>query len=1275
MFYLNRIFSLRVTRVMMVIAFFALLIVAIWFLGPFLGFGETRPLESTEARVIFIVLALLCLIGLWFNTPFFLITVATACVIVWVIGPYVFIGDGYPLAEMSSRFIVIGVILFLALVYGAWKLLLALKNNPKLLDTLFSSKEVKVDTQVTEINAVIRDAVSYIKKIRKNVSLFQRFFLPSKSLNELPWYMVLGTEGAGKTSAILSSGQNFPLPEQLNRVCKESPPTANCECWFANEALFIDTAGKYVDEAHSNMPEWNGILKAIKKYRPVKALNGIIVTVSVSDVMGRSKTELYDLSAKIRSRLDDTRKVLGVRFPVYVLVTKLDQLTGFAEYFRILTEQEREQIWGVTFPYGDEMKTAVTELRTLVESELSLLENRIERNMTMRQQEEYDNADRKKMYALPQDFRMLTQSVTDILQNVFFASRYDETQSYTSLRGVYFSSSNQPENSVMVNNSTLMQKWRNFISNRSPDTLAYSASLQEDADFLIKDVSYGRQYFLRQLFSEIIIKDADLVRHNLRVESKYRFQNFFGHCLCVVAGVLLLSGLYHSYHNNGAYLDATAVKVGRLEGEVKTFLKTTNENMVPTLLNLAQFLPEFGGLDVQHPDMEYRYGLYVGKDLDRDSDGLYHFFLKRLLFPMIESQAHDALQNAVFNNDTTDIYNTLKLYLMLSGEGVYNQDYLVAEITKAWDNSGKILPYEERSLFMAHLNKLFSHEDWRQYGQPMDKDLIKQARDMLNRNPLSARLYDRVKAAMQADAPENLTLSKMTDEEAGQVFTVINSDLAERGVPGLFTYDGYHQVFKKKLSGILRGLDQEDRWVMGNPEPLASLKSLKVDQTAGIIDPTKDALTRLYLKEYTRQWQDFLQNIRLKSDGLDNNSMGLSFDIYMMRTLVSTNSPLINLAKQAVKETTLAADQPASLLKGQGSMGMGMNNTQLLDAASKLNLALAAHEKNILRQGVDNYFAPLREFVGGSTANGGLASGTKLSTIMSVLNDQYTQLVISDSAIRNGNLPTVSDAGQRLSAESAVWPDPFKYIIAPLLNGAYKRVNHQVVSNTNKTIAASLGEVCRNTLQGRYPFADVPEEVSLRDFEQFFATGGVVDDYFKKNLADKVDTSTRPWRYKGDIDTQDSEALDVFEQAQLIRKAFFQNGGSKLGVNYTAAVPYMSPSITQLTLNFDGNTMTYSHGPVMPKSFTWPGSRSESVVNMSTKPRVTLKDNGMTKTGPWALMRWLDTVEDIETSDSGQPVLIFNMDKRQIKVEVTGLTYKDELIIDLLKNFSCPGNF
>ncbi|WP_380182281.1 type VI secretion system membrane subunit TssM [Kalamiella sp. sgz302252] len=1274
MFNLNRMFSPRGFKIAMVIAFFALIIAAIWFLGPLLGFGETRPLAGIEARIIFIALALLCLIGLWFSVPLFLLLAITACVIVWTIGPYFLIGEGYPLAGIAARCTLIGVILLVTLLYGGWKLLLALKSNPKLLDRFFSVKEEKEAKDPGEINATIRDAAAYVRQMRKNGTLLQRFLFSGKMRSDLPWYMVTGTSGAGKTTAILSSGQHFPLPEQLNKVCKESLPTRNCECWFANEALFIDTAGKYIDSA-DEQPEWHGIIKAIRKYRAAQAVNGAIVTLSITDIMGKNKTELYDLSAKVRARLDHMRSALGVRFPVYVLVTKLDLLLGFAEYFRSLTEQEREQPWGVTFPWGEESKGATGDLRERIEAEFSLLENRLERYMTVRQQEEYDNADRKRMYALPQDFRMLLEGVTEVAQNIFFASRYDENQGYSSLRGIYFVSSHQPENSVMVNNGTLIQKWRNFIANRHAVPLAVPASLAPENDALVKDVAWGRHYFLKEVFAEIILKDADLARRNLRVETKYRFQNFFGHCFCIALGIWLLSGIYYSYGNNGDYLATAAQKATRLEAEVKSYEKKADENRLPLLLNLAQYLPEYGGLDVLHPELPFRYGLYIGKNLAEDADSLYHYFLRRLLFPLIESQAHEALQNAVYGRDNAEIYRCLKRYLMLAGQGEFNLAWLVSEIASDWDNAGKIQPYEERSLFIAHLNALFASPDWRQYGQPTDKNLVAEAREILNRNTLNNRLYERVMAQMQTEAPENLTLSKMTDEDAGQIFTLNDADLAEKGMPGIFTWEGYHQVFKKKLGTTVRDLQAEDSWVMGNEGAAGGLKSLKVDKGAGVVDPTREALMKLYLKEYTRRWQAFLQSIRLKSEGAEHNNTGLSFDIYMLRALVATNSPLINLARRAVRETTLAEDQQESLLKNQSLSGTRLTSGRLTDAAAKLNLALAAHEKKVLRQGVDNYFVPLREFVGGGEQGTGAASGTKLHQIMGVLNDQYTLLVISDSALRNGNLPAVSDAGQRLSAESAVWPDPFKYIIAPLLNGAYRRVNHQIVYSSNRTIASGPGEVCRSTLQGRYPFADNSEEVSLRDFERFFAAGGVLDDYFQKNLADKVDTASTPWRYRGDINLQASEALDVFEQAAAIRSAFFQNGGRTLGIDFSVAIPYLAPSVTQLNLNFDGSVMGYSHGPVTPKLFHWPGTRAESVVNMSTKPRILSQENGLTLTGPWALMRWLDTVNDIATSASGQPVLLFNLHRRPIKIEVTGLTYGDELIVDLLKNFNCPGAF
>ena len=45
---------------------------------------------------------------------------------------------------------------------------------------------------------------------------------------------------------------------------------------------------------------------------------------------------------------------LGQRLPVYVLFTKADLVfAGFSEFFDNLGKEDREQVWGMTFPVDD----------------------------------------------------------------------------------------------------------------------------------------------------------------------------------------------------------------------------------------------------------------------------------------------------------------------------------------------------------------------------------------------------------------------------------------------------------------------------------------------------------------------------------------------------------------------------------------------------------------------------------------------------------------------------------------------------------------------------------------------------------------------------------------------------------------------------------------------------------------------------------------------------------------------------------------------------------
>jgi type VI secretion system protein ImpL len=1275
MSYLNRFFAARFIKTLLIVCCIALLIAAIWFLGPFFGFGETRPLSSIESRIIFILLAALYLVSFWLRWPLFIAAMATLCVLIWVPGPFLLVGENYPLAPVSVRLLLIAAVLCVTLLYGLWRVLLALKDNPALLDRFIRNKEPAPENNTFEVASVIANAVNYVNKNRGSLSFFQRVILARKPLDVLPWYMVLGTKEAGKTSAILGSGQHFPLPEQLIQVGKQGQPTRSCECWFANDAVYIDTAGKYVSEPEQHLSEWRALLKALKKHRPVKAINGAVVTFSAADIMGRSKAELFELASSMRARVDDLRQTLGVRFPVYVLVTKLDHLPGFAEYFRILTEQEREQVWGVTFPYVESMKASVSELHSQIQKEFSLLEQRIERDMIVRQQEEYDNRDRKKMYALPQDFQLLSDLVAKVVHNIFFASRYDETQSYTTLRGIYFSSSHQPVDFSLLNNQSIIRKWSNYVENKTPEVTASLTAQPGDRDFLVNDVSYGRQYFLKQLFSEVIVRDVGLARHNLANESKFRLQRFLGHTMCLVIAFILLNGFYNSYRNNDRYLDAADGKVVALDNEVKSFVKTSNEELLPRLLGLAQYLPEYGALDVLNPPLEWRYGLYTGKDVKKASASLYQYFLQRLLLAQIERQATQALQKAIENESPGQVYERLKLYLQVYGQGTFDRQYMVNGLAQLWETSGKLQPYEERRIFIAHLTNLFALPDWRRFGQAADDGLVKYARSTLQREDVAARLYGRIKDSLTKDMPADLTLGEMAGAQGGELFSLTNES-GETVIPGIFTRAGYYDLFKKKMEPGLLLLEREDAWVMGSAgdtKQNAAGPLVKVNRDGVLVNPLQQQILALYLNEYTRRWQAFLNNIYLKKSLLtqDYGNTGVAADIYILRKLAASDSPLANLLRRAVAETTLAEEKSRSLLENVSNKG------QLLNAVEKVSLAWAAMEKKLLREGVDNHFAPLREFVTGSREatpdSSPAAAGTALSKLMGELNEQYTLFVIYNDALKSGGSLTLSDSARKLSAESQTWPDPLRNVISPLLNDAHGRASRESIAKSNEGIDENLGRVCRATLEGRYPFAQSQREVKLADFERFFAAGGLADEYYKKNLADKVDTSSRPWRYKGDAQDADAGSLAVFEQAAKIRDVFFQaEGGRRLSLTFDVSVPYMEPTITKLNMNFDGTPVNYIHWPVSPVSLTWPASRRASRISVNATPRTTSGSSAKTFTGAWSFFHWLDNADNITASDADETVLVYYLDKRRVDIEVAGVTFDGVLAVDLLKDFRCP---
>ncbi|MBO9426503.1 type VI secretion system membrane subunit TssM [Labrenzia sp. R4_1] len=1213
----------------------------------------------------------------WFGIIAVLIGILAMIALIWFGGPFLAVAGVRPFEPLWVR---LSLSLFILLTLGGWtgyRIYRRLAANRELEQEIVQPKASEEDLQI--MSERMKDALKTLKTASGNSRTY---------LYDLPWYLMIGPPGAGKTTALMQSGLKFANSRGKGEAQKLEGlgGTRFCDWWFAENAVLIDTAGRYTtqdsDEVHDR-EAWQGFLKLLRKARPKQPINGVMVSISLEDLMTLSEADLKLHTDAIRARLVELYKTLKIDFPVYMIFTKADTIAGFMEFFGSYPETRRNLVWGATFQTREKTKNMVAE----TPAEFDLLIERLNEELPDRLQEEPDPRARLMLFGLPTQVAALKDRVVGFMNAIFEPSRYYPN---AVLRGFYFTSGTQTGTAIDRVIGSMSQAFGT----------AYQAAALS---------GQGKSYFLRDLLTKVIIGESGWVTSNrqaVRLATAGRISVYAAIALLTLG----LGSLWAvSYINNKSLIEETNAAVASIratgEGVIdQRIVRDNNLVDVNAILLYLRLLPAgYSTQDDPTPVME-QFGLSQRERLVAAGISSYRSGLERLLRPRlllrIEEQMAEVLDNrrGPDSSDIDVLYNLAKLYRMVAGDAPeidrdQIQNSFRADFLASFPGPGnEALRLQLNSHIAAMLDLDFGSSV---LTSQLDGALVEEVQRELARVSLAERGYALLKSRAKGLAADDWIAEQRGGPDMQTVFETENGDTLDTvAVDKFFTYPGFHLTVLPNLAGIREELER-DKWLFGEIG--------EANAFAGQYQSLPSEILALYTKDFIAAWDTALGNLKFKSMSSDK-------PLYTTLQAVSApTSPIVQLLESIRRETSLTQDLSES------AQGSGVSNNQaqevgagaaqkvfqryVLDSSGGLKrIGLEAGLELIAPGGISNalggtgqsdpgvipgkaiedYFRPYHVLVEGENSRKIDALLLNFKNILDNL------LVVANNPIQSETANSnVQIQASLLRSNATRFPSPLDRLIQQAAQEFDEEYKETSISQLNEKLKIQVVGSCQKIVGRNYPFSNGRSEVAMTEFAKLFSPSGIMKQFFEENLKALVNTQARPWTWKPEVTQADrlsNATLRQFERADLIREAFFPTGNAYPSIGLQVVPRALSPQADAASMEVNGNLVLVNRGPgfnaeiqPLPASFDWPGNPATPRVVLVMVPEVPGYKSRQEVHGDWAFYRF---VRANRVSSSGDSFVIRKtLGGRQVAFTVTLRTKPNPFFLSAVGEFRCPTSF
>jgi len=1160
------------------------------------------------------------------------------CFLIWFGGPMLAINDAKPFASPTVRLITILIIVILWGLNALRKMIKANKITKELLAG-FSRNKNKQEEVLLPDDGSSAEVATLHKNFQEAVQILNKTKLGGAhgehKLYELPWYIIIGPPGAGKTTALINSGLRFPLANRFGQqALRGVGGTRDCDWWFTDEAVLIDTAGRYTtqdSDASVDSAGWGGFLELLKKHRQRRPINGVLVAISLPELITQNEAERQAHANAIKHRIQELNTKLGISFPIYVLFTKLDLVAGFVEFFDDLGREERDQVWGFTQAFEGSVNYEANLQQ--FSQEFDQLIGRLKARAIPRLHQERDQQRRSLIHGFPHQLSSLKNVADQFLQEVFRPNRFEDA---FLLRGVYCTSGTQegtPIDRVMG---------------------ALAATFGLDRQLSPSFSGQGRSYFLTRLFRDVIFQEAGIAGSDKRIEKQRTWFQYGVYTTAIVATLsvtLIWSG---SYAKNTDHIDSMKKNLADYQKQTKELDKNSDVfETLPSLQSLQNVVNQY-----QDESLAWLTGLALSKQgsIEPVANDAYKRVVKTDFLPRLAQRLEVQMDSD--HDDMEFLSNTLKSYLMLGEPQHRDPEFIKLWLGLDWEN--QFPKQEDKQLQLKHHLHVLLDNEFEPY--PLNTKVVASTRRILTRVPIERRVYARIKQEAMTETALTYHLDEVLGDEGQKTFRSLSNKGLRQRVSALYTISGFKDLFLAETPRIIQE-STEENWVLGTSQKDAVNISQK---------DLNRKVEKFYVSDYIDNWQDLMADLEIV------RFTSIRHGVDVVETLAGATSPLRGFLESVDKHTALdrksdAADAALAVVAKKAR--------RLAKAANAAKKSGIGSSKETPGQKIHKTFAPVGKLVTPATEN----SPVEIDNLLSLLAELHTYLdeLASDptgsaafEAAKQRMASGSKDPIGKLRSKATRLPQPVKRWMLTTANESWGVVLANAHNYINTAWRSEVLPEYDRRLKDRYPLLkSTDKEITLADFSRFFGPDGTIESFYNNYLAEFFKKNQRgaitEKKFEGHTLGLNDKAIKALQRALIIKQIYFTSNEPQPLVPFKLKPVYLDAAIIKFALEIDGQRLAYRHGPMRSSNVQWPGpdgaGRARLIFEASSGSRIT-----RTKEGPWGLFRMLDQA-DMRPAPAGDKMKItFKMDGHTARYELQANSVENPFRLKSLERFRAP---